>query len=260
METKAAVPYWSASRLKMLLRCPRQFRYRYLDGIPALATAPLAFGKTIHEVLRVAGEAHMATGELPVVPEMVWHFAASWREALQGEEVYFAPTHPTCDQYLLLGGDILERFYDYYAHRPPPLLVELAFEVPFGDGSLLGFVDRVDEGPNGLVVVDYKSGKRKPTPAEAAHDLQLTVYALAVRETLGQEVERVEFHCLRDGSSLASTRDESALSCLLGNVRTTAEKTMERGEFLPRSGYWCNWCDYRELCRAENAQSFKENK
>lgn len=249
--TLVALPYWSASRLKMLLQCPRQFRYCYVEAIPAIATAPLVFGKAIHEVLRNAGEEQMATSELPAVPEMVRQFALSWRVALEENRPYFAPNQPTRDDYLLLGGDILERFYHRQAHRPPPLAVELAFEIPFGDQTLVGFVDRVDEGQNGLIVVDYKSGKRKPSPNEAAKDLQLTVYALAVREMLGQRIDRVEFHFLRDGCGISSTRDAIAIQTQLGEVWKYAQSTIASGEFLPSPGYYCRFCDYRELCEAE---------
>lgn len=253
----ARIPYWSASRLKMLLRCPRQFRYCYLDGIPSLVTAPLAFGKTVHEVLRVAGETHMESGELPTIPELVREFAVAWKHQCEdssehGEKpIFFGPTHAGYDEYLLLGGQMLERFYGRYAHRPPPLAVELAFEIPFGERTLVGFIDRVEEENGGLVVVDYKTGKRKPTPREASEDLQLTVYALAVRETLGQDAVRVEFHSLRDGSAITSQRDETALACLLGEVRAFAENALAQGTFPPCPGYYCRFCDYRELCEAE---------
>lgn len=248
----ATVPYWSASRLKMLLLCPRQFRYCYLDEIPTLATAPLVFGRTMHDVLRVAGEKHMESGELPTIQEMVRDFAVLWQRERQESSIYFGPTHASYDEYLLLGGEMLERFYHRQSHRPPPLAVELAFEIPFGEQTLVGFIDRVEEGRDGLVVVDYKTGKRKPTANETAEDLQLTVYALAVGETLGQDASRVEFHFLRDGSAIGSTRDETAIFCRLGEVRMDAEKTMEQGAFPPCPGYWCRFCDYRELCAAEN--------
>lgn len=258
----ALVPYWSASRLKMLLQCPRQFRYRYLDAIPALATAPIVFGKTLHEVLRVAGERHMASGELPVVAEMLLHLARAWNAALEEHQPLFGtghpsgPSHHSHDDYLLLGGAMLERFYERFAHQPPPLAVELAFEIPWGESSLLGFIDRVDEvgtdeAPNGLVVVDYKSGARKPSPRQASEDLQLTVYALAARQVLGQSVSRVEFHCLRDGTSVGSTRDEATVQAQMHQVWNSVQQCTQRGEFPPCPGYYCRFCDYRELCQAE---------
>ena len=249
--TSLKPPYWSASRLQMLLRCPRQFRYCYLDGIPAIATAPLAFGRTVHDVLRSAGEEHMATDELPVVPEMVRRFAVAWKRVLDENTLDFAPNQPTRDDFLLLGGEMLERFYDRFAHRPPPLAVELAFEMPWGDSTLVGFIDRVDEGDAGLIVTDYKTGRRKPSSREAASDLHFTVYALAARHALGQNVERLEFLCLRDGATVATTRSEPESERLLGATRICAERTLQEGEFSPRPGFWCRFCDYRELCAAE---------
>lgn len=41
----------SASRLKMYLTCPRQFKYVYVDELPLIVTGALAFGQTIHRTL-----------------------------------------------------------------------------------------------------------------------------------------------------------------------------------------------------------------
>jgi RecB family exonuclease len=114
-------------------------------------------------------------------------------------------------------------------------------------------VDEVQSasGETALVVVDYKSGNRKPTPREAQSDLQLTVYALALDEMLGLPVERVEFHFLRDGLTLESGRDEEAFNWLLGEVLGYASAAVERGRYPACPGYWCRWCDYQLQCQAE---------
>ena len=56
----------------------------------------------------------------------------------------------------------------------PPLVVEFSFELPWVDPDgeehlLRGIIDRVDEGPNGLAVTDYKSGKSKPKADSIAY-------------------------------------------------------------------------------------------
>jgi hypothetical protein len=42
---------FSARRLKTFLECPRKFQFTYIDQIPVPTPSPLAFGKTIHEVI-----------------------------------------------------------------------------------------------------------------------------------------------------------------------------------------------------------------
>lgn len=244
---------WNAARLKSLLLCPRQFSYAFVDGIPSVPTAPRAFGGAMHETLRLACEHQMATGVLPSVQEMEAILNGLWSAALETESPYFGPRHPTLEGYEALGFQMLSAFHRDYAMKPPPLAVELAFDISIGGQNLVGFVDRVDEGEQGVVVVDYKSGQKKPSPNEAANDVQLTISALAVRQTLGLAVESVEYRFLRDGRHIQTNREESAFDWL-GEALIFAEDMRERGKFLPRPGFWCRFCDYRELCAAQGIE------
>lgn len=246
---------WSASRLKMLLQCPRKFRYAYIDGLPRAVTAPLVFGQTMHEAVRQAHEAQMTDGKFPPVTQLIELFDGAWQGALDQARPLFGAHHPTPERYAAMGHEMLRLFHRTQAHRVP-LLVEFPFEIEVAGHRLCGLIDRVDEvhtasGEPALVVVDYKSGSRRPTKAEAEGDLQLTVYALALREVLGLRVERVEFHSLRDGIVLESERDEAAFGWLLGEVLGYASRTVERERYPACQGYWCRWCDFQEQCQAE---------
>lgn len=254
MATAIATSFkWNAARLKSLLLCPRQFSYAFVDGIPSVPTAPRVFGRAMHEVLRLACEKQMATGVLPSVQEMEAVLNGLWTEALETESPYFGPRHPTLEGYDALGYQMLSAFHRDYASKPPPLAVELAYDISIGKQNLVGFVDRVDESGQGVVVVDDKSGQKKPSPNEAANDVQLTISALAVRQTLGLVVESVEYHFLRDGRHIQTNREESAFDWL-GEALMFAEDMRVRGEFLPRPGFWCRFCDYRELCAAQGIE------
>jgi ATP-dependent helicase/nuclease subunit A len=75
---------------------------------------------------------------------------------------------------------------------------EVFVAVPVGDRVLEGFIDLLYEGAAGeLVVVDYKTdGVRAEADADEAvarYRLQAAAYAVAVRRSLGREVERCAF-------------------------------------------------------------------
>src|ERR1039457_5494706 len=44
-------PHLSVSQIKMYLRCPLQYRYRYIDGIKIPPTGSLLLGKSNHSAL-----------------------------------------------------------------------------------------------------------------------------------------------------------------------------------------------------------------
>ena len=254
-QRKQGAPFrWSASRLKSLLQCPRQYAYAYRDDIPAVPTAPLVFGRVMHETLRLAGEQHISRSVLPSLREMESTLNDLWSAALETESPFFGPRHPTAQGYQTLGLKMLDCFHRDYASKPAPLAVGFAMEFTLGERSFVSTVDRVEESEGGLVIVDYKSGQRKPSPTEAATDIAVTLTALALRQTLGLVVESVEYRFLRDGGHIPAARDHTDFNYLLDEVLPQAERTLEGGEFLPYPGFWCRYCDYRELCGAQGIE------
>lgn len=246
---------WSASRLKKLLQCPRQFRFAYLDRLPTQLTAPLAFGRVVHEVVCVAHEAQMTSGTLPSKPELLAQFDAKWQEILSGGEVVFRASHATPERYLTQGHELLRIFHTLNQDATPPLAVELAFEVELEGHLVHGVIDRVDEvtgteGERALLIVDYKSGNRKPTATEVQSDVQLTLYAQALQTWLDLPVAGVEFHTLRDGTRLASIREQGHFDWLR-EALCYSERVRESSEYPPCPGYWCRWCDFQSQCQAE---------
>ncbi|BCM94129.1 hypothetical protein IAD21_06032 [Abditibacteriota bacterium] len=258
--TKATRVTWSATRLKTYLTCPRQFKYVYVDGIPAIPTAPLVFGGALHEALCFGHEQQMISGQLPPTASLLARFDALWQDALETDEPFFRAGGLTPPQYVRTGHEILRAYAAAPDNATAPLAAELAFELEIGGYGFTGVVDRLDEGKDGLVIVDFKSGARKPTKADLEGDLQFTLYALAIEGMLGRPVERVVHYHLRDGSRFDVMPSKERSEQLLVQVVPQVDGAISQGEFAPKAGYWCNWCHYRELCRAENAIGNKEAK
>ena len=241
----------SATRLKTYLTCPRQFRYAYVDEIPSVLTGPLAFGQVIHQTLDRMHLLSLETG-LPLDTEYgLSEFNRLWREALERDCPLFKDGETMIREYQELADTMLKGYVERHKDNTAPLVVEFPFQLPWGEHMLEGIIDRIDEGDNGLIIVDYKTGKRKPTQRELASDLQLTVYAFAVEQVFGQPVERIVYYHLRDQTPLLTTRSQSDFGWLCDEVLPFIIQAIEAGSFAPRPGYWCRYCDYRELCLAE---------
>jgi len=243
---------WSANRLKKYLLCPRQYRYAYVEGIPSVPTAPLVLGQTLHEVVCSLHEWQMIEGELPDIEMVLGWFDGAWSDVLEQERPLFREGAPDAQACRTSGREMLRLYHGQQVEMPPPLLVELAFEIHFPDFILCGVIDRVDEGEGGLTVTDYKSG-RKMTLEQAESDWQLSIYAYAVERIFGERVDGVRLRYLKDGSSQTSVRGEEDFRQLTQQVLPHVTLKVERGEFEPSPGYWCRWCDYRELCAIESS-------
>ena len=251
-------PHWSATRLKSLLLCPRQFRYAYLDRIPAVPSAPLVFGRVLHETLLFVHQRQMDGQEPPPPGEALLRFDALWQQALDEERPVFRIGAASPEQHETLGHEILRSYLRAIEGTAPPMAAELRFKIGIGDEKLCGVIDRIDEHEDGLVIVDFKSGARKLSQSEIERDLQLTVYAFAAQRLYGRPTARVAQYYLRDGTYLRSLRGPDDFSWLTEEILPHARRMLREEQFPARTGYWCNWCDYRELCALQRAQEAAE--
>lgn len=247
-------PHWSATRLKSLMLCPRQFSYAYIDLIPAVPTAPLVYGRVLHQTLLFIHQRQMQENTLPAVAETLRHFDGLWKRALGEENPFFRSGAPTPEQHTKLGHEILRSYLRSIEGTKAPMAAELSFEIAVGEDKLRGVIDRIDEHEDGLVIVDFKSGARKLSAQEVERDLQLTVYAFAAQQLYGRPTARVAQFYLRDGTYLRSLRGPDDFAWLVADILPYARRVLREAQYPARVGYWCNWCDYRELCKAERAQ------
>ena len=125
--------------------------------------------------------------------------------------------------------------------------------------------------PRELVVVDYKTGRRRLTADDARSSLALALYALAAGRVLRRPCTAVELHHLPTGEVVhwdhtaeslgrqLRRAEDIAGECSAADERFRAEPESGRGDevFPPNPGSWCGWCDFRAQCaegRAASAQ------
>lgn len=246
----------SATRVKLFLQCPRAFRYQYVDCIPTQLTGALAFGQVAHAVLHNLQQWSLAHGEPLNESVALYEFDRLWDEVVSTQNPLFK-SNAELDEYTALSRLILAGYVEAHRDQPLPILLEYPFEILLQDAdsgreySLRGVIDRVDQTADGLVIVDYKTGKRKPSPKQLSEDLQLTIYAFAVRQMFGEEVQRVVYYHLRDQSALTVERDEATLHVLETQTLPQVAVGIAREEFAPRPGYYCRFCDHYQLCQQE---------
>jgi len=173
-----------------------------VPGAPerALQMDPLDRGSLVHDVLDrfVAGVITGGPGDearLRAVAEEV--FAEYEARGVTGREIFWRR-----DRERLLR-DLVEFVSHDAARGATALRTEYRFGPPapvqfvLGDGRVVAFrgaVDRIDEGPDGgLVVTDYKTGSAKRyqglsalDPTAGGRRFQLPVYALAARAAAGR--------------------------------------------------------------------------
>jgi putative RecB family exonuclease len=125
---------------------------------------------------------------------------------------------------------------------------EVSFEFPLGGRKIRGRIDRLDRIEDTKVrVIDYKTGAPK-TQEYADRSLQLSIYSMGASR-LGFDPRELVFLNLQGNESVVTRRTPLTLERAQEKILEAAAG-MAAGEFDPKPGMHCRWCDYRNLCPA----------
>lgn len=230
----------SASKIATYELCPLKYRYQYILRIPTPPHHTLSFGTTLHEVLRDLALA--AQGERKPTMEDALHFyerrwISDGYESAAHEAARKDAGRASLTAYLTARPDLLNR---------APFAVESPFSLPLPTTRLTGRIDRIDRLDDGRVVVtDFKTGEGKLK--DAGTDIQLSIYALALRRAFDLEPASLRLSYIETGRDDETTRPVSADEETARHVERIATQ-IRAGSFPARPGFICRFCDFRHIC------------
>lgn len=254
---------WSLSKSDLAAKCPFAFKLRYLDKVPRKEGKEAKIGTAAHRVqeliLRGEDPRHALEAALTEMPQLLEEERAVVEDLLPAYTAFYERMLRFKDRYPIKA----EYFEQEWA-------VNRAFEaVPYDspDAFFRGIVDyalHVEQGY--LVVIDHKSGKRKPVSNYAN---QLDCYAVLGLATFPEltgvhaalhymKAKELDWHVLR--------RADEIRKMLKSYTRHLLTERAERLEgYNPKPGPLCKWCDYLQSCPAGNehlvsAKSLKRSK
>ncbi len=233
----------SASSIEMYEKCPLRFKLEREWHLPRDVPAALHYGAAMHGVLRTFYDAQRYQREIGD-DDLLEQFRSALASAGIADRYQY-------ELYLRQGREQLRQFFDAARSATPPevLETECRFELQVGSARLTGRLDRMDRtGPDTVAIVDYKTGK--PLSQEDADEsLQLSLYALAARDTWGKHASYLIFHNLENNTPVFTTRTDAELEEAKLRVQKAADGIAEE-KFAPKVGYQCRLCPYRNLCPA----------
>jgi DNA helicase-2/ATP-dependent DNA helicase PcrA len=144
---------------------------------------------------------------------------------------------------------ILKVFLEEQAKNKSEIVdIERWFETSIGDIKLRGRIDRIDQDESGYTVVDYKTSKKASSLNDLKKDMQLLVYALAVKQMYGGGPLKVGNWFLRINEKVFFEPENQAIDAIQTEITEIAAK-IKAAAFEPKKGSWeCNYCDYTCLC------------
>lgn len=234
----------SATKLKILLTCKRQFYFRYVLNLkeakmPTNAIDEQSLGVMVHSVLEevIDDEAMLNIKRLrerilvslkACNTHEVWsYFADVWAEKLE----------PFMQEEIVRFDAGYRIFKKEFSHK-----------IAYKNCILEGTIDRIDIRQNKLSVIDYKSGKVPTTTVKSLDqttDFQLIFYEL-LAQSLG-EVEGVYYYDLKAGTLIEEP--------FLAEKKALLEEKLREFQ-KPINGYekceelkHCRLCPYTQLCQ-----------
>ncbi|TYK45280.1 RecB family exonuclease [Actinomadura decatromicini] len=247
----------SPSRASDFMTCPLLYRFRVIDRLPERPSAAAARGTLVHAVLerlydlpREGRTAEAAAGLLD--PE--WERLLAAEPELAG--LFEAGEEGDAERAVWLeqARRMVERYFTLEdPRRLEPAERELFVETVLDSGlKLRGYIDRVDVAPSGDVrIVDYKTGTAPRADFEARALFQMKFYALVLWRRQGRVPRLLQLMYLGNGEVLRYEPDEADLRATQRKVEALWEairRAMDTGEWRPRAGRLCDWCDHRERC------------
>ncbi len=234
----------SPSALSGYRTCPQRYLFGYLWSLREGPKAAMTFGAVMHTTIKRFVDQLRKGVKLPFdevrrIFETEWNSKGFEDEYQEGE-------------YKKDGLEQLRVFHGAMMAEPPQALeLEKTFELPLENNVIIkGRIDQINALGNkrDVEIVDYKTGRARKD-ADAKKDLQLSLYALAVKEILELKPVRLVFHYLQTNERQETTRDAKQLDEAQKIVQEVAAD-IRAGEFPTRPGFICRNCAYRPICPA----------
>lgn len=245
----------SFTQLNMFMRCPRQYKYRYMYGLKIPPAGVMMQSKVWHETLENNYKQKIKTNiDLPL-SDMKEFFANRYDKAFSEEEVIFQKdeTHASLkDQ----GIDIVQIHHEQIAPKITPQAVEEEFVVSLGNEfpyTLKGIWDLIEVDGT---IVDNKAYKRTPSQSDLDKDLQFTVYSFGYRFTKKMSEKQLRMDAVIKNKTLktvqfSTTRTDDDCKWLLVLIKDVSD-AIKSGNFYPNPvGWHCSpeMCGYWDKCK-----------
>jgi putative RecB family exonuclease len=248
------MPVHSYSSLSTFEKCPRLYKFIYIDKIPREEgeTIEAFMGSRVHETLRKLYQ-DLTFSKLNTLDEVLEFYQDSWKDKWS-DDVRIVKKY-TAENYYKTGAKCIADYYNSYKpfNQSTTLGLERMIEIELEDYRLRGFIDRLAQGGSGdYEIHDYKTSHHLPTHRSLLENRQLALYQIGVENTWKQvkKIDLVWHYLIHDKEVRVRLRPEE-----IARVKAETVSLIERlvvavdeDDFPAVEGKLCPWCSYQPLC------------
>lgn len=263
-------PHISKSQLEMFLKCPEQYRRRYIEGEKRPPSIHAHRGSGFHGGVEVNYRQKIETHEDLPTKEIVEAAAEVFDNRVKMEGTAFSKEEISVGIKKVIGEhkDMTVRLATFWAdnvaasYQPTMIEETIRVEMPQASRDLFAIIDIAAEGD---LVIDMKTAAKSKPKDAADQSTQLTINAVCFKAKTGRFPEKVILDTIVDSKSgtkrqlLKSERDVDDIRAL-SNKLNVVMASIETGLFppAPEGSWWCSekWCGYWGDCAYVNPKRF----
>lgn len=242
------VRWHSVSSTREYERCPRRYRYAYVERLPQDRHVPIPWriGSAVHAALEAAYRIKQHDSTVPLetgVPQALTALRRSW-ETLE---------LPLDERYGRAARQVVRSLREDVLQVGEIVGVELALRDELSCGHrVAGFLDLLlRRDGSTMEIVDHKVTGRRASSVDVASDFQLNLYGALVKvQWPTTQTVRATLHYPTGPDRVTATLFDEGMAAAHGRVERTAEQATSDTSFVPTPGEHCNHCPWRPRCPA----------
>lgn len=258
----------SYSQIDKYLQCPYSWYLKYVEKIESnIKAKALEYGLAVHETLEYFFDMRKLGIDL-LEPEVKNYYKTSFNK----REIPFDSFEEEMD-YLEQGVIAVDRLYSpvneveklmvdptteilgveesFEVVIKLPKKIEVAFVDHEGQQKILktdevtivGFIDLVLRTPDGIVIIDHKSGKTLFDKKKLEENLQFPIYCMAILEKYGELPVKNLYNFTKLHKCQEVVVDESRIEKSKEDCISVFKK-MNRAKHTAKPSFLCFWCDF----------------
>lgn len=256
---------YSHSKLQTFEQCPYKYKLRYIDKIPSPVEKSIEahLGTSVHDALEWLYNEKLKNNT-PTLDETLEKYITSW-EKNWSDTIQIIKKTLTKEDYKNKG---IKFLIDYYNKHHPfeDGTVEMEKQVWINlteEHSIIGYIDRLvyNKEKDEYEIHDYKTANSLPSKEKFEEDRQLALYSIAIKELFGKEKNvLLTWHYLNHNIQIFSKRTDEQLERLKEHTINLIKKIEETKNFPTKISILCDWCEYKQYCKAHGNDLPKEYK
>lgn len=235
---------FSASGLGTYERCPLKYKFQYVILIPSIPRTFFDLGSSVHTVIEHLSK-KQKEGIPPTKEKALALLDSAWSTA-----AYESKSHEVKDR--ATAEALLDTYLAWQAaNRNRILEAEKRFQITLGGRTIRGVIDRIEETPEGdIVVIDFKTGSKPGTLSKNTikEDMQMNLYSLAIRDLYRKLPIRASLYYLSPNKTFDYIPTAETIGAFEERVVNLINAVCAE-EFFPTPDFQtCKWCEYKDFC------------